>query len=1516
MGGKSSTSTSSVNIPPQILQRYENVNNIASQVAQQPYQQYSTDPNAYVAPLTSTQQAGIYNTNQYAGAAQPYIQAAANATSNAVNSTAPYFGQAAQTTLGAQQAAQPYYGAAGALTAAGAGPANLGQLQTNRYMSPYLQDVVSQQIAAQNLQNAQQQSALQGSAIQAGAFGGDRAGVAQANLGYQQNLANQQALANTLQSGYTQAQNTAAQQQAAELSAQQANLARLQQAGQQFAGLGSAQGQLGLGTGAQLGSLGAQQGQLGLAGAQQYGNLGLEGQTAALQGAQQQLAAGQVAQQTQQQGLTALANQYQQQQSYPFQVAQFLANIAEGTGALSGSTTTSTQPRGFFSARGGRIERAEGGLVPSSQGGAVNPEFAGQGFADGGSPAGLGTLGGLLPGAAQAASPGFAMGNSDFQFYNPVAAGIAAKPKFDQNYSNIFSQALQQYQEPVVAQGFKPVASVSPAWNAGSEGGGGLGTSANQGMSGPDTYSGPQFGGLPGGIGDAAQAAADVAAAQSQADAQAAADAGTYNQGGRIHRDDGGLIPYGGKSYVPQIQQQQPRQLMTASLPRQNPSDFQQLMAAGNVGMGVENLYKNASNKDSLLGQGFDWAKKQFAYGGDVDPYDDQGLRSTGVAGQHALNIPQNTPRPGLNPAQGPTGSSAATGLLGGLGAIGSAATGIAGLGKLGSTVGSGVEELLPLFGLKNGGRAGYATDGFVTDADDPTTYPRYPNYPPEVNASPNSNPRDVIHGGRFAQQNPLGINVDAFPTEHQPEVNASPNSNPRDVIHGGRFAPRPAPPPIPAQTGVAPSAPTPAMTGRLDKTGLLPASALQPAPGQDFTPSVVNSQLLTEQNPTNLPKLGQFDPVAFHAQYIIPIESNGRQLNADGTPYTSSAGAVGISQIMPKTGPEAAAMAGVPYDENRLKTDQDYNKLLGSAYYTSMYNRYKDPVIAGAAYNAGPGAVDAAMAKAAANGGSFVDYLPAETQNYVAKLSGGQPASISATTGLASAASQTDAPTVAPPPKITSPTGVVAESPDVMSQYLKEKNNSFVGRNQDWLIPLLSGIGTMASSPSRYLGAALLQGVGGAGSAYENVQNQQTARIKALAESQKTQQEAGQVAPVSQAEIFQKLASGQFSMTDAAVKLKMTPAQITALMAQSGLHIAQTGAVPSQIAEANARAGLIGAQTGAVPSQIAKTSAEAAALQAGVYERIWIPGRGFFVYDKTHPNAPPKQTTDENLNPIGTPENTPPPQNKLSAPPTANLNTPAGHYSNIMSPAQSNVPEGFTPPNQMNMYLSPGVREKEQAAAEPQLAAQRAKATSAYQQSFVLDQMKHDFAQLPTAGMLSAGPWAESRLDAAKKINSVVNALGGKGPFNTTSISSLEELSKDSFRLGAALSSSIGGHEPGFIVQQAVQANPSAANTPQGFSRIVAGLQEAATYEKDRSDFYNDYFAKFGHLNGAEELFSKLNPAQKYAQRAIISTIPQNHVQRLLNSYVADHDNSNNIKEFNKLYGAGSAESILGKSQ
>jgi hypothetical protein len=60
----------------------------------------------------------------------------------------------------------------------------------------------------------------------------------------------------------------------------------------------------------------------------------------------------------------------------------------------------------------------------------------------------------------------------------------------------------------------------------------------------------------------------------------------------------------------------------------------------------------------------------------------------------------------------------------------------------------------------------------------------------------------------------------------------------------------------------------------------------------------------------------------------------------------------------------------------------------------------------------------------------------------------------------------------------------------------------SWFSRNQDWLVPLLTGVGTMAASPSRYLGSALAQGLAGAAGSYGNVQTQMAQRAKTEAET------------------------------------------------------------------------------------------------------------------------------------------------------------------------------------------------------------------------------------------------------------------------------------------------------------------------------------------------------------------------------------------------------------------------------
>ena len=128
-----------------------------------------------------------------------------------------------------------------------------------------------------------------------------------------------------------------------------------------------------------------------------------------------------------------------------------------------------------------------------------------------------------------------------------------------------------------------------------------------------------------------------------------------------------------------------------------------------------------------------------------------------------------------------------------------------------------------------------------------------------------------------------------------------------------------------------------------------------------------------------------------------VGTESNGRQFGPDGKPLTSPKGAIGIAQVMPTTAPEAAKLAGLPWDENRYKNDPGYNKALGLAYFQKqLQDNGGDLAKAYAAYNAGPGRLADAIKQAEqsmklakddpAAGRTWLDFMPQETKDYVAK--------------------------------------------------------------------------------------------------------------------------------------------------------------------------------------------------------------------------------------------------------------------------------------------------------------------------------------------------------------------------------------------------------------------------------------------------------------------------------------------------------------------------------------------------
>jgi hypothetical protein len=219
-------------------------------------------------------------------------------------------------------------------------------------------------------------------------------------------------------------------------------------------------------------------------------------------------------------------------------------------------------------------------------------------------------------------------------------------------------------------------------------------------------------------------------------------------------------------------------------------------------------------------------------------------------------------------------------------------------------------------------------------------------------------------------------------------------------------------------------------------------------------------------------------DPIEAMWPRLIKQESGGKQFDPEtGKPLTSSAGAVGIAQVMPGTAPEAAKLAGLDYDEDRYRNDPEYNAALGKAYLKDQYRKFGDPQLAAAAYNAGPGAVQKAQQKAQESGQSIMSYLPQETQNYVASIFGGSPAG---------QAIQRAAPSPQGGMGAASPSGDTSQ-PGFFDN---------IGLNRQTLVPLLQGLAGMAGSKSRYLGSAILEGLGAGAKSYGEQQDQQAALL------------------------------------------------------------------------------------------------------------------------------------------------------------------------------------------------------------------------------------------------------------------------------------------------------------------------------------------------------------------------------------------------------------------------------------
>ena len=114
----------------------------------------------------------------------------------------------------------------------------------------------------------------------------------------------------------------------------------------------------------------------------------------------------------------------------------------------------------------------------------------------------------------------------------------------------------------------------------------------------------------------------------------------------------------------------------------------------------------------------------------------------------------------------------------------------------------------------------------------------------------------------------------------------------------------------------------------------------------------------------------------------IRDIESGNRDYDNQGQPIVSPKGARFAAQVMPTT----SVKPGYGVKPAANTSAEEFNRV-GRDYFAAMKKQYGNSTLAAAAYNAGPGRLNAALEKAKQTGQDWKKLLPRETQDYLEKF-------------------------------------------------------------------------------------------------------------------------------------------------------------------------------------------------------------------------------------------------------------------------------------------------------------------------------------------------------------------------------------------------------------------------------------------------------------------------------------------------------------------------------------------------
>jgi soluble lytic murein transglycosylase len=160
----------------------------------------------------------------------------------------------------------------------------------------------------------------------------------------------------------------------------------------------------------------------------------------------------------------------------------------------------------------------------------------------------------------------------------------------------------------------------------------------------------------------------------------------------------------------------------------------------------------------------------------------------------------------------------------------------------------------------------------------------------------------------------------------------------------------------------------------------------------------VYDRAIYTADRTTRLHNFALRYPVPYHDVFREYAKTHGvdeawvlgiaRQESRFNTDARSSAGAAGLMQVMPRTARYVAAKIGLRNYRPKSVTEIETNVTLGTGYLKLVMDQLGHPVLASAAYNAGPSRARRWRDAKALEGAIYVESIPfTETRDYVKKV-------------------------------------------------------------------------------------------------------------------------------------------------------------------------------------------------------------------------------------------------------------------------------------------------------------------------------------------------------------------------------------------------------------------------------------------------------------------------------------------------------------------------------------------------